>query len=309
MRRAGSSIIVVSVLSFLCVSRAWADASEANERTARKACLSGDYKKGVEILSDLFINTQNPLHIYNQARCFEQNGHCEEAIHRFREYLRKGRNLGSEDKADVETHIADCQALLGQNSASPPEPKLEPVSPLPPVAPEPKAEPIPAPKSMAEPAQPVAVQPSVEAVALQTAPATTSAPPPSVVVPSASERLVANPATPDPSPGRGLRMAGIACGVVGVGAIGTGVYFYARARSLSDKVSGQKVHKASDLQAGKDAETMQWVFYGIGGAALGTGVLLYALGWPAAPNGQPGVAVVGPMLGPGLAGISAQGAF
>jgi hypothetical protein len=40
------------------------------ERAARKACLSGDYAKGVEILSDLFIDTKDPVYLFNQGRCF-----------------------------------------------------------------------------------------------------------------------------------------------------------------------------------------------------------------------------------------------
>jgi hypothetical protein len=31
-------------------------------------------------------------------------------------------------------------------------------------------------------------------------------------------------------------------------------------------------------------ETLGWVSYGVGGAALATGVVLYLLGWPSAPS-------------------------
>ena len=73
-------------------------------------------------------------------------------------------------------------------------------------------------------------------------------------------------------------------------------------------MSNQITPDPSDDSAGKNAETMQWVFYGIGGAAIGTGALLYALGWPRADKNPPRAGIV-PMLGPGLAGISARGAF
>ena len=49
----------------------------------------GDSKKGVEILADLYLNTNDPNYIYNQGRCFEQNGENEKAILRFQEYQRK----------------------------------------------------------------------------------------------------------------------------------------------------------------------------------------------------------------------------
>jgi hypothetical protein len=61
---------------------------QAQERTARKACLGGDYNRGVNILADLFVTTKDPTYIFNQGRCFEQNHRYEDAISRFEEYLR-----------------------------------------------------------------------------------------------------------------------------------------------------------------------------------------------------------------------------
>jgi hypothetical protein len=255
------------ILIVLAAPLARAAGTEAKERAARKACLSGDYAKGVEILSDLFIDTKDSTHIFNQARCFEQNSRFEEAISRFREYLRKATTISPDDKADAEKHITDCQALLGQKSA--PEPKAEPAAAAP-------SAPIP---------PPVAVLP---------------------VAPAPEQVAAANETS---SPGRGLRIAGIACGVVGVASVGAGVYYYTQARSYSDKVSRQGLNPIpADQSAGKHAQTMQWVFYGAGAAAIATGTVLYVLGWPAADAGR-SVAGVAPMFGPGVAGISAQGAF
>jgi len=89
--------------------------------------------------------------------------------------------------------------------------------------------------------------------------------------------------------------------------IATAVYFYTRAVSLSDKVSNSNA-SYSDYQAGKSAETMQWVFYSVGAGALVTGSILYYLGWPHSSAGQAATGVT-PMFGPGLAGLSAQGTF
>jgi hypothetical protein len=96
--------------------------------------------------------------------------------------------------------------------------------------------------------------------------------------------------------------------VVGFGSVGAAIYYYTQAKSYSDKVSGQTVPNPSDESAGKHAQTMQWVFYGAGAAAIATGTVLYVLGWRAADGGRT-VAGVAPMLGPGSAGISVQGAF
>jgi hypothetical protein len=260
------------ILTVLAAPLARAAGTEAKERAARKACLSGDYAKGVEILSDLFIDTKDATHIFNQARCFEQNSRFEEAISRFREYLRKATAISPDDKADAEKHIADCQALLGQKVV--PEPKAE------------AAQPAPAPAPAAPSAAPAAVLP--------------------VVAPAPEQIAVASETR---NPGRGLRIAGIACGVLGEASVGAGVYFYTRAKSYSDKVSEQGLDPIpADQSAGKHAQTMQWVFYGAGAAAIATGTVLYVLGWPSSDAGR-SVAGVAPMFGPGVAGISAQGAF
>ena len=273
MHRLGLLTTILSIL--LAAPLVHAAGKESKERAARKACLSGDYAKGIEILSDLFIDTLDANFIFNQARCFEQNNRYEEAVGRFREYLRKATALSPEDKADTEKHIADCQALLGQKGAAEAKPEPAPPAPAPTT---PSAAPSPA---------PAAVPPAAPA-------------PEQVAVTSATQ--------PAASPGRGLRIAGIACGVVGVASVGTAIYYYTRAKSYSDKVSGQTTPNPSDESAGKHAQTMQWVFYSAGAAAIATGTVLYVLGWQAADASHP-AANVAPMLGPGLAGISAQGAF
>jgi hypothetical protein len=105
----------------------------AQERAAKKACLVGDTAKGVEILADLFIDTNDPTYIFNQGRCFEQNRLYEEAIGRFREYLVKAKNATTEEKADADKHIAACQTYLAeaetQKAASAPAPVPEPTFP------------------------------------------------------------------------------------------------------------------------------------------------------------------------------------
>jgi hypothetical protein len=278
----GLSVVGTLAVSIAFPPAGWAADEEAKKQTARKACLSGNVQHGVDLLSDLFVTTKDPVFIYNQGRCLEQNGRWEEAIHHFREYLRADKNASARDIADAEKHIADCQALLGEKAASAPTPAVAPVQ-------------------KPEPAQEAPVTPKDEAPA-------PPAPPPTVALPAPSDQLVTNPAPPGPRPGRGLRIAGIACGVVGVGSVATAIYFYFRARSFSDKVSNQEVPNPSDETSGKHAETMQWVFYGIGGAALASGVVLSVLGWPTTDGGRSTVGIA-PFVGPGLAGVSAQRAF
>jgi len=270
-------VAVPTMASLLFGRPAQAGNPEAKERLAQKACLSGNYQKGVEILSDLYVSTKDPVYIYNQGRCFEQNGRCEDAILRFREYLRKAKRASDEEREEAEKHIAECRAL--------PENK--------PAADAPKVEPAPV-------QQPAPVSPR------EVSPSSVLQPQPAPPEPAPSAPLEAHQREPGSRPGQGLRIVGIACGVLGIGSIATAVYFYTEARSYSDKVSKQHPVNPTDVSAGNNAETMQWVFYGIGGAALAAGTVLYVLGWRA---GEGGHASVAPMVGPGVAGVSARGSF
>jgi hypothetical protein len=121
--------VLILLASFTCLlsSPTRAQTSrEAQERAAKKACLVGDTAKGVEILADLFVDTNEPTYIYNQGRCFEQNRMYQDAIGRFREYLVKAKRATPDEKADTEKHIADCQTYLAEaeaaKAASPPTP-------------------------------------------------------------------------------------------------------------------------------------------------------------------------------------------
>jgi tetratricopeptide (TPR) repeat protein len=115
---------LVSVTCLLLAApAAQAKDADAKERAAKTACLAGDYAKGVAILSELYVSTNDPVFIYNQGRCFEQNHRYEDAISRFREYLRVGKQISRTDKADAQKHIADCKELLGKQGRSPRAPE------------------------------------------------------------------------------------------------------------------------------------------------------------------------------------------
>jgi hypothetical protein len=90
--------IIVAAAPAIAASRG-AEQYAAQERAARKACLKGDYGKGVDILADLFVDTKDPTYIFNQGRCFEQNRRYEDAIGRFEEYLRRPGQLRDGSRA------------------------------------------------------------------------------------------------------------------------------------------------------------------------------------------------------------------
>lgn len=272
---------------------------DPREAQARKDCLTGRVESGAALLAELFAETANANFIFNQARCYEQNGRYEDAINRFREYVRLVKDITPADKADVEQHLADCRLQLEQKLA-----KVAAVTD--PAAPVPEA-PIPAPP--VAPSTSVAgspVSPPDAPVAAPSASGHGALPAPVPIPPGAVAARAVPQDTGAKREGRGLRIAGVACGAVGAASIATAIYFYTRARSMSDKVSNHPIVDSSDYQAGKDAETLQWVFYGIGAAAVATGATLYGLGLSAA---APSNVSLAPIVGPGLAAISARGAF
>jgi hypothetical protein len=142
MRRQSFVLVAAALLldsaPALAMGKSASEASDASpadrqgrEREARGACLNGDWARGVALLSELFLDFKDPNYIFNQGRCYEQNQRFQEAIGRFREYLR----TGTEDKAAAEKHIAECEALLRQTRPSRPAPAVGPAPPSPVAAP------------------------------------------------------------------------------------------------------------------------------------------------------------------------------
>jgi tetratricopeptide (TPR) repeat protein len=112
--------IFTLVALVLTASTASAQDVDTRTRAARTACLAGDYAKGVALLSELFVATEDPGFIYNQGRCFEQNHRYEDAIARFQEYLRVAKRLSKSEKFEAQKHISSCQNLLAQQDGSKP---------------------------------------------------------------------------------------------------------------------------------------------------------------------------------------------
>jgi hypothetical protein len=143
-------------------------------------------------------------------------------------------------------------------------------------------------------------------------PATPAYPYPSGAAPGAPQtqpgfvRATATPAPTATSPGRGLRVAGIVCGSVGVGAIGAGIFFGAEASAYSHSVETGKIFNPNFDSRGKLYETLQWVGYGVGAGLVATGAVLYGIGAVSARSQDVALA---PAVFPGGAGLSAQGGF
>jgi hypothetical protein len=79
---------------------------------ARKDCAAGRVDQGVEILAAIIAETGDLNALYNQARCYQLNGRTEEAISRFREYLRQGTEVPADERKRVEGYINELDGQL-----------------------------------------------------------------------------------------------------------------------------------------------------------------------------------------------------
>ena len=116
-RRSVSLAVAVLVMAASATAGA-AESHDAREREARKACFTGNVDRGVEILVDLYVETQHPNYIYNQARCFERNGKYDQALLSYEDYLRKAKDLGETERSQVEKSIAELRAKVAGTSTS-----------------------------------------------------------------------------------------------------------------------------------------------------------------------------------------------
>ncbi len=113
--------------------------------------------------------------------------------------------------------------------------------------------------------------------------------------------------------GRGLRIAGLSIGAAGLLTAGLGIYFGVRASNLADEVTegakGGRWDEALERkeQDGEAAERNMYICYGVGGAAVLTGSILYYLGVRA---GRTTTEVVpAPVGGTSSVGLLVRGVF
>ncbi len=225
---------------------------------------------------DLFIETPNPVHLFNQGRCYEQNHRWEEAVDRFHEYLRKAPKLDADTRAYVDKHLAECEAHL---------PKTAPVQTAAPVTPVQPPPPPPAPASEAQ-------EPSANVG-------------PVSPTPSASVN----------DSGSTSRIVGIVTAALGVASLGYGTYEYFRRESLIDDLREKGDQYSDDQFSDKqrqidNSKTRGLIGFGVGAAALVAGTTMYLLGRSFASRGTEHAQVTFvPGFGPGQTSLFISGAY
>jgi tetratricopeptide (TPR) repeat protein len=171
----------------------------------------------------------------------------------------------AKNRAEIEKRMQEMQALLAEEKERAATPPISP----PPVAPTPPPAPV------------VVAPPPVQ-------------PPPPVAPPDAASA----------NPGRGLRIAGIVVGCVGLAGIGTGIIFGVHSNTLYNDAHQGTYDKSKD-DSSKTFQTLEWVSLGVGGAAVATGIVLYIIGATATDPDRT-VSLV-PLLAPGMRGIALSG--
>jgi hypothetical protein len=98
---------------------------------AHIACDAGEVDKGVALLAEIAADHNDSNAVFNQARCYQQNGRPRQALERFKEYRRRVPGLGAQESRQVDDYIRELQAeLTAQDKAASP-------GPLPPAVPPP----------------------------------------------------------------------------------------------------------------------------------------------------------------------------
>jgi len=132
--------------------------------------------------------------------------------------------------------------------------------------------------------------------------------PPKPAAPPVEAVVVAPPPEPVAAPAEthnGMRVASAVLAGAGAAAFATGVYFSLRVRSLQKELESPSTISSTDwnnkVQDGKNAETYQWVSYGVAAVALTGSVVLYVVGRPVSRENRPVSvsAVIGPQGGGG----------
>lgn len=272
------AIVLITFLIALCPRPALTGEAEikalarAHYETATRLYAVGEYERALVEFKAAYVTKADPAFLFNIGQCHLKAGRIDEAVASYRSFLSHAApNDPSRPQVEAILRRTQDDVVFRED--------LEPA---------PSAAPAPA---WDNPFDADATLAPVPVVAISIVPKS---------MPLADRKLVLTERTSlhHRDTGRGLRVAGIVASAVGVASIGAAIYFYTRARHYSDVVSADRNHTVEDVQEGRIAEDMQWLFYSVGAAALAAGAVFSWYGWTARP-----------VAGPGIAGISAGGAF
>jgi hypothetical protein len=258
---AGALALILALAGASVPAAAAPRTREARETEARKACAAGRVEAGIEILAELLTEYSHPNYIYNQGRCYQQNGKAEQAISRFKEYLRAAQDIPAADRERVERFIKELETEL--QAAAPPVATPPPTTETGPTVPEP----APPPAERKPPAEVSrTAPPAARGTGLRTAAITLGV----------------------------VAVAGLTTGIVSSLRVQSLENEVATARV--GQFSGVQLNQQQERA--RTFETLQWIGYGVGVAAAAGAVACLVLDSGPPGESASGVRLIG-TLGPG----------
>lgn len=123
MRPIALFLVLVLAVGALVVPPAVA-APDRREMQARQAFAAGNYHDALDLYIQLYAETLHPNYQRNIGRCYQNLRDPDKAINSFREYLRKAKGLGADERAEVDGYVAEMEELKRrqQREAAPPPP-------------------------------------------------------------------------------------------------------------------------------------------------------------------------------------------
>jgi hypothetical protein len=119
--------LLIAVAALAVASPAFAQDSRDVE--ARDLFVAGKYPEALSLYSKLYGSTHHPTYLRNLGRCHQMMRQPDPAIVHFRAYLRDAKDLGAQERTEIEGYIREMQALRAtQPSAQAPPPALAPPS-------------------------------------------------------------------------------------------------------------------------------------------------------------------------------------
>ena len=228
---------------------------------------AGEYDVAIRYYGEAYQLVPHPDLIFNIAQAQRLAGRFDDALATYKRYLDAAPN-GSRASLAAQL-IAQLDARKAQNASKP------------------------------QPTAPSAAQPDA---ASREGAHTDGVSPPSSMPVTTGVPVNESP----PTPGAHLRLAGLISGAVGVVGFGVAIGYGLRARSLSNELSKPNaVYSPAKVDAGHRDDTIMIAAWITGGVLVGTGGVLYYLGYQEGRHAQS--LTLAPVVSEGLTGLVVSG--
>jgi hypothetical protein len=266
-------------------------------KSGQKLFELGHWDEAAREFEAAYAARSDPALLYNLAQAYRRKGEARRALDLYKNFLIKVPD--APQRPEVEKRIIALQRQIDRDERAGRYGKGErardvvPVMQAPPAelqvstAASPPPEPLKSPDSEDRPEVSPAAEASTSAdrIPMPVPEPIQPAPPAAAnTTPTATGSVEAIASKPASQGRPAMRTAGLVVAGVGVVALAGGIFMSVRADQLSDQVSSDArkgIFDSSKEASGRRAETWQWVGYGMGGAALMGGAMLW---WFARPK-------------------------